>query len=262
MKQLGINSTLQQGDIGHEVRNLYIFLQELGYLPGEPMKSLYKGFHKVPTTPKESLKFDDELEEAISMYQQFHNLKVTGRLDETTLELMKKPRCAYPDVVRHEYVTVEAWEKRDVTYRLNASIFKVKIYTGEVMPAEAIGNAFLDAFKSWQKASKNKLRIKKVDVDADIEVYGYDFGTSSKFGGTYPPQDGDIYMDFDSTWTYFKQPPTTGLDFFAGVLHEVGHAVGLDHVSDSTSIMYPSIDVGEMKGLSQDDIDGMRALYP
>lgn len=262
MKQLGINSTLQRGDEGHEISNLYIFLQELGYLLGEPMKSLYRGFHRVPAAPESPLEFDGRLEEAVSRYQQFHNLRVTGSVDEATLELMRKPRCAFPDVIRDEYVIIAAWKKRDITYRLNPSIFKVKEFTKEVMPAEVIGNAFLDAFKSWQEASKNKLRIKKVNGDADIEVYGYDFGDSVKFGGTYPPQNGDIYMDFDSTWTRFKQPPITGLDFFAGVLHEAGHAMGLDHVSDSKSIMYPEIEVGEMKALSQDDIDGMRAMYP
>lgn len=260
MKQ--IDSTLQRGDSGHEVRQLYIFLQELGYLPGEPMKFLHKGFHRLPSTPISLVDFDDQLEEAISRYQQFHNLGITGMLDEPTLQSMRKPRCAFPDVIRPEYVIVEAWDKRDVTYRLNPSIFQIKEYTGEVMPIGVIENAFRIAFDNWQQASQNKLRIKREYIDADMEVYGYEFGSGSKFGGTYPPQDGDIYMDFDSTWTRFKQPPTTGLDFFAGVLHEVGHAMGLDHVDDSNSIMYPAIELGEMKGLSQDDIDGMRALYP
>ncbi len=262
MKRIGINSMLQPGDKGTEVRELYVFLQELGYLPGEPMRSSHKGFHKIPSVPDGPLVFDDHLKEAVSEFQKFYSLRTTGGLDESTLELLMKPRCAFPDIIRPEYVITGAWEKREVTYRLNPSIFQVKEFTGDIMPVGVIENAFRIAFTGWQEAAMNKIRILRTYVDADIEVYGYDFGSGTKFGGTYPPQDGDIYMDFDSTWTRFKQPPTTGLDFFAGVLHEVGHALGLDHVNDSASIMYPTIEIGKMKGLSQDDVNGIRALYP
>src|SRR4051812_47282756 len=117
-KQLGFNSTLQRGDKGQEVTALYIYLQNFGYLPGEPMRSLYRGFHKLSPTPKGPVRFGSRLEEAVSKYQQFHHLSITGRLDDPTLKLMRQPRCAFPDIIESEPETPVAWEKRKITYRL------------------------------------------------------------------------------------------------------------------------------------------------
>ncbi len=50
--------------------------------------------------------------------QQFFGLKVTGKLDEETLDVMKKPRCGVPDVAA--YSTFQGdykWKKNDLTYR-------------------------------------------------------------------------------------------------------------------------------------------------
>ena len=43
--------------------------------------------------------------------------------------------------------------------------------------------------------------------------------------------------------------------------HEFGHCIGLDHTSDSSTTMYPTVRQGAST-LSQDDINGISFLYP
>ena len=44
-------------------------------------------------------------------------------------------------------------------------------------------------------------------------------------------------------------------------LHEIGHLLGLGYSSVRNAIMFPSISSRTTKGLDEDDIQGIRALY-
>lgn len=57
-------------------------------------------FGYLPPSDKETglLRTEDQLRSAIKNLQNFANIPATGELDETTLELMKKPRCGIPDI--------------------------------------------------------------------------------------------------------------------------------------------------------------------
>lgn len=50
--------------------------------------------------------------------QQFFKLSVTGKLDEETMKVMKKPRCGVPDVAAYSTFAGDyKWKKHDLTYR-------------------------------------------------------------------------------------------------------------------------------------------------
>jgi len=45
------------------------------------------------------------------------------------------------------------------------------------------------------------------------------------------------------------------------VAHELGHMLVLKHSTDEGALMHPVLPSGLQKGLSQDDVDGIRYLY-
>jgi hypothetical protein len=95
----------------------------------------------------------------------------------------------------------------------------------------------------------------------DLRVSGYVF--NSNFAGTayLPPQTnnysvaGDIQFNTGVAWHI-----SSTFDLYTVVLHELGHALGMDHSTLNTAVMWPYY-VGTDTGLATDDIAGIRANY-
>ncbi len=68
---------------------------------------------------------------------------------------------------------------------------------------------------------------------------------------------GDIHFDSGDTWTIGGG---SGIDIFSVALHEIGHAIGLDHSADQDAVMYKFYS-SPYSGLDEDDINGAVALY-
>jgi Ca2+-binding RTX toxin-like protein len=87
---------------------------------------------------------------------------------------------------------------------------------------------------------------------------GYMDGPSQTLAAAFFPSSnvagGD--MAFDSGETTFWTPHS----FFLVALHEIGHALGLDHETANLAVMNPYYN-SSLNSLQTDDISGMRAVY-
>ncbi|MGJ8622042.1 MAG: matrixin family metalloprotease [Yoonia sp.] len=162
---------------------------------------------------------------------------------------------------------VRGAESDEITWSFNLA--GLSIVAGSAM-AEFNALVF-DAFDTWAAIAGLNFRFVSggsgSDIDIDVaSLAGSTIGIANTF---YNPNDSnnnglveiassDISMDADVTWL----PDGEGgsFTFIQVLLHEIGHALGLNHFNVSDSIMNASANAGS-RLLGDDDIAGIQNLY-
>ncbi|XP_048514142.1 matrix metalloproteinase-14 isoform X3 [Athalia rosae] len=230
------------------------YLSQFGYLP--PVNPASGGIISEETMSK-----------AISEFQSFAGINITGNLDGETAHLMSLPRCGVKDKVG------PSTDGRSKRYALQGSRWKVKKLTykiskyPKILDRTAVDNEVAKAFSVWSDYTDLSFSPKSGQVHIDIRFERGEHGDGDPFdgpGGTlahayFPVYGGDAHFDDSEQWSIDSY---RGTNLFQVAAHEFGHSLGLSHSDIKSALMAPfyrGYDPNFM--LDSDDIQGIQALY-
>uniref|UniRef100_A0A3Q4AQT4 Collagenase 3 n=1 Tax=Mola mola TaxID=94237 RepID=A0A3Q4AQT4_MOLML len=218
-------------------------------------------FYGLPAGLQGRQRTSGAFEAKIKEMQHFFKLKVTGNLDDSTLEVMKQARCGVPDIGEYNHFP------RDLKWPNNNITFRILNYTPDLDKSD-VDRAIRNALNVW--ADVTPLTFKKVHrgiADIMISFGSKEHGDYNPFDGpngllahAYPPGQGiggDTHFDEDELWT----KDSSAYNLFIVAAHELGHSLGMSHSSDAGALMYPIYSYSKGYLLSEDDIEGIQALY-
>ncbi|XHF22954.1 matrixin family metalloprotease [Corallococcus exercitus] len=246
------------------------FLQRFGYLEhsgtGATRAMATKSRKHALPAAQEGV-FDDATVTALTRYQVFHHLPVTGMLDVATSAHMSLPRCGFRDSPTG-MAAFTAQGNRWTTTRLT---YRFENFSPDLSQAE-IRAAISAALNLWSQVTPlTFVEVTGTTADIRIRFVAGDHGDGSPFDGVghvlahafYPPPNGgDIAGDahFDEAETWSVNIPATGFDLMSVAAHEFGHSLGLDHSSIAGALM-EAVYTGPHRFLHADDIAGIQSIY-
>ena len=210
---------------------------------------------------------------ALSLFQESNNLPLTnGTLDDATLQLMNEPRCGLSDTFQPFTANRDRmWKNFTITWYAYGELSRHRSVLERAFAkwsehTNLIFKRSIDNPKILLNMGK-RTHMKSKEV-AEECPYPFDGPSHVLAHAEYPNQwqtPVEIHFDADENWHYSSienssSCPSNKTSFLWVAVHEIGHALGLEHSLKNGSIMNPWYRSASIH-LSDDDINGIQFLY-
>lgn len=151
------------------------------------------------------------------------------------------------------------------------SYYIAPVPSGLGLDQAAVETAIETALNAWSQVADitfTQTTLARQTDSLDIRFTSLD-GTGGVLAQAYLPDDvnpsrlaGDIQFDASERWEIGNSLGSAAFDLVYVAAHEIGHALGLDHLNVAGAVMRPSVSPTQsFRALAAADVDAILALY-
>jgi peptidoglycan hydrolase-like protein with peptidoglycan-binding domain len=267
-----LDHDLSLGSTGDDVVAVHAYLSRYGYFPNSGLQRHFPTWRPLVAEPPASTStYDQRTVEAVQKFQGYGGLPASGIVDEATRDLLRAHRCEYPDGMGHgdpadKFAIINKYWGSSIKFWYDNSFT-----SSQPNPNNGYKTRVQAAMNTWSADTNISFSVVttgsyNISLKWDaLPCYPFACNQDSWATTSRPGSTADITMNKRWRWWYGAgAPPNDGLsiDFESVFLHELGHAIGLDHSSIAGAVMQGTINAGTVKrALTVDDKVAISSMY-